>query len=255
MRTVTAKLFITRHRYLFRLLLTAFPLCIATAASSQEFEKLTTVALQLKPIFKGGLLKTGTETLSQDSVDFNLTLASGISGGMLVRKGLTKLLALEIGINYTRRNYELQITDHDTAFTGTSEFRLTAFEIPVALLAYIRIGESMYMNASMGYCLNYFPSDILTYDDYYTHYAVYNTHFRSAIQANLGTEYRTAKSGSFYIGATYLRPFGEIYSQHIEYEANGKDVDVFNGLTGDYLTLDLRYYFHAEPPKKVRRAD
>ena len=216
---------------------------------------MTTVAIQLKPIFKGGWLKTGEQTISENNVDFQMNLVSGISGGLLIRKGLTKLLAIEGGINYTKRNYELRITDYDTSFSGLSEFRIISFEIPMTLLAYIQMGEHLFMNSSLGYCLNYFPSDILTNNlSYYEQYAVYNAHYQSAIVANLGTEWRTEKSGSFYIGVTYLRPFDEIYSQQIKYEANGKKVIVYSGISGDYLTLDLRYYFHTAPPKKKPRS-
>ena len=210
--------------------------------------------LQVKPIFESGLLKTGKESLTQNNVDFNVTLKSGISGGALIRRGLSDLLSLETGLSYTKRKYELEITDRDTAFTGVSEFRIVSYEVPLSLLVFIQLGEKSFMNASLGYCLNIFASDIFTFDTtYFENYAVYQTRFRSAILANLGTEFRTDKSGYFYIGATYQRPFGDIYIEHILYDANGKKEDVITGLSGSYLTLDLRYYFHSEPIKKKKK--
>ena len=218
-------------------------------------DKVVTVGIQLKPIFESGLLKTGKESITQNNVDFNVTLKSGFSGGMLIRRGLSDLLSLEGGISYTKRKYDLVITDHDTAFSGLSEFRIVSYEIPLSLMVFIQLGEKIYMTASLGYCLNTFVSDIFTYDSaYFENYAVYNTHFRSAVIANLGTELRTEKSGYFYLGATYQRPFGDIYTEHIRYEANGKKEDVYTGLSGNYLTLDIRYYFHSEPVKKKKKA-
>lgn len=210
--------------------------------------------LQVKPIFESGLLKTGKENLTQNNVDFNVTLKSGVSWGALIRRGISDLISLETGISYTKRKYELGITDHDADFTGISDFRIISYEVPLSLMVFIQLGERSYMNASLGYCLNIFASDIFTFDTtYFENYAVYNTRFRSALLANLGTEFRTEKSGYFYVGATFQRPFGDIYTEHMLYEAHGKKEDVYTGLSGSYLTLDLRYYFHSEAIKKKKK--
>jgi hypothetical protein len=226
---------------------------LLSAAGSRAQERILTVGLQVKPIFASGLLKTGREQIIQDSVTFDIALRSGLSLGMIVRKGLSDLLSLEAGINYTKRKYDLTITDPGADFRGESNFRIISYEIPTSLLVYIRLGEQTYMNASLGHSLNIFASDILTYDTtYFVQYAVYNTRFRSAILANLGVEFRTEKSGYFYVGATYQRPFGDIYSSHTQYHGNGKKVDVYTGISGSYLTLDLRYFFHEDPQKKTK---
>jgi hypothetical protein len=217
-------------------------------------EKVLTAGIQIKPIFESGLLKTGKQTITQNNVDFGVLLSGGLSAGMVVRKGISDLLAFESGINYTKRSYTLDITDHDAGFTGSTPFRIIAYEIPAALLVYIRLGEKTYMNASLGPCLDIFATDIFTYDTtYFEHYAVYNSRFRAAVIANMGMEFRTERSGFFYIGATYHRPFGDIYSQHIQYKANGKEEDVYTGISGNYLTLDIRYYFYTAPDKKKRK--
>ena len=232
-----------------------FLLCCLSFPSAAQ-DKVVTAGIQLKPIFESGLLKTGKEELTQNNVDFTVTLKSGFSGGVIIRKGLSELLSLETGISLTKRKYELKINDRDTGFTGISEFRIVSYEIPLSLLVFIQVGEKTFMNASLGYCLNMFASDIFTYDTtYFENYATYNSRFRSAVLANLGAEYRTEKSGYFYIGATYQRPFGDIYGEQITYEANGKREIVGTGLSGSYLTLDLRYYFHADPQKKKKKKE
>lgn len=214
---------------------------------------VTTVGLQIKPIFESGLLKTGKEKISQNNVDFDITLKSGFAAGMIIRRGFSDLLSLEGGINYVKRKYELVITDNDAAFKGISEFRIIGYEIPLSLLVYAQLGENLFMNASMGYCLDIFVSDIYTFDtSYFDNYALFNSRFRSAVIANLGLELRTEKSGYFYIGASYHRPFGDIYVEKVLYEANGKKEEITTGLSGNYLTLDLRYFFHEEPDKKRR---
>jgi hypothetical protein len=241
------------HRITFFIAAACMILCCISFQSVAQ-DKLVTAGLQVKPIFESGLLKTGKEELTQNNVDFHVTLKSGFSGGVVIRRGLSELLSLETGIGLTKRKYELEITDRDTGFSGISEFRIISYEVPLSLLVFIQLGEKTFMNASLGYCLNIFASDIFTFDTtYFENYATYKTRFRSAILANLGAEYRTEKDGYFYLGATFQRPFGDIYTEHILYEANGKKEDVITGLSGSYLTIDLRYYFHSEPQKKKKK--
>jgi len=73
---------------------------------------------------ESGLLKTGKEEISQNNVDFHGDPEVRYFRSMVVRKGLSDLLSFEAGINYTKRKYELTITDRDAGFTGVSDFRI-----------------------------------------------------------------------------------------------------------------------------------
>jgi len=210
--------------------------------------KVTTVGFQIKPIFPNSFLSAGTKTIYQDNVRFDLTLASGFSAGMMVRHGFSDLLAIESGINYVKRSHELKITDG--SFEGTSKFRIIGYEIPVNLLVYIRLGEKIFMNASMGPAVDMFASDVQSSDDYYEQRSYRNNIFQPAVNGNLGLEYRTAKSGYFYIGASYHQPFSYIYATEIHYPKNNT-VPVIETIDGNYFTLDLRYFFYEDPKKKT----
>jgi len=119
---------------------------------------------------------------------------------------------------------------------------------------YIQLAEKLYMNASLGHSLNIFASDIFTYDTTYFENTLSLTPV-SVRPSSPTWDWNCVlkKSGYFYVGATYQRPFGDIYTEHILYEANGKKEDVYTGLSGNYLTLDIRYFFHSEPVKKSRK--
>jgi hypothetical protein len=177
--------------------------------------KLTTVGIQVKPIFPLNFVNTGAETVIQNDVKFELALNSGFSGGMLIRHGFSDLLAVESGINYVKRKYDLTITDGN--FKGSSQFRIIGYEIPVSLLAYIRLGEQLFMNGSMGHSLDMFASNVQSTDSYFLHRSFRKSVIQSAILANVGWEYRTEKSGYFYLGASYHRPFTYIYTSKIRY--------------------------------------
>jgi len=211
------------------------------------------VGIQVKPIFPSGLFSSGSESITRNTVQFDLGLQSGFSAGMLIRHSFNDLVAFEAGINYVKRKYDLGISDGN--FTGNSEFRIISYEIPASLLAYIRLGEKFFMNASLGHSLDMFASDVQSYSDYFTHYSSRRNFFQSAVIANLGWEYRTERSGYFYLGASYHRPFGDMYNTHIRYMANGKDEEIKTTLSGNYFTIDIRYFFYEDPKKKNKSTE
>jgi hypothetical protein len=214
---------------------------------------LTTVGLQIKPIFPNSYLGTGTQSVTQNGVTFDLGLNTGFSGGMIIRHAFSDLLAFETGINYVKRKYDLKITDG--SFSDSDQFRIIGYEIPVSFLVYIRLGEKFFMNASLGTSIDMFASDVESYDEYYFQHSYRTGFFLPAVLANLGWEYRTEKSGYFYVGASYHRPFTFIFDTRIRYEANGKYEKVAMNILGNYLTVDLRYFFYEDSRKKYKTPD
>jgi hypothetical protein len=218
-------------------------------------KNITTVGLQFKPIFQSSFFSTATQTVIDSTIKFDITLASGFSGGMVIRHGFSDLISLEGGINYVKRKYELTITDNN--FKINSEFRIIGYEIPLSLLVYIQLGEKIYINASLGHSLDMYASSVAVVATNYREIASRRHLFQSSLCANLGWEFRTEKSGYFYIGASYHRPFAYIYTSHTEYLEPGtypQKVIAFAStqLLGNYLTLDLRYFFHEDAKKKTK---
>ncbi len=231
-------------------LLTFLVLFWSIAAVAQS--KTTSVGLAYRPIFPLNFIGTGEETQIVDDVNFTTGLQHGFSGGMIIRRGFTDQLALEVGINYVKRNYTLSITDSSTIIED--QFRIIGYEIPVSILALIQLGEAVYMNASLGAGLDAAASSVRTAGAEFEQIAIKKHTVNPALNANVGWEYRTPSSGSIYLGATYHRPIAEIYSNSVLYRKNGNDVIARNQLSGSYLTVDLRYYFAAEKdPKKKKK--
>ncbi len=208
-------------------------------------KNLTTVGIQIKPIFPVSFLGTGPVSEESKNVKFETSLHSGFSGGIIIRQGLNNLLALETGISYVKRNYDLSIVDSGT--TINSSLRMFSYEIPLMLMVYAQVGEKIYMNGSMGPSINMYPSNLVKYNDFFTTIFYRDHIFQPTINGNIGAEYRTEKSGFFYFGISYQRPFNSIFDEKTRYQRNGKDVTVINSIAGSYLTIDLRYYFHEEP--------
>jgi hypothetical protein len=227
-----------------------FLIFVVPNVSAQK--NVTTVGVQYKPIFPLNFLGTGKQASDAGTVRFVTEQTSGFSGGLFIRHNFSDLVGLEGGINYVKRKFTLTISD--TGFVGESNFRIIGYEIPVSVVIYARIGEKLYANGSLGPSLDMFASDIITFDTYFRNNAARRSTFQGAVNANLGFEYRTEKSGSFYIGASYHRPFTFIYAQATEYKQFGKKETVYNALVGNYLTIDLRYFFHEDPKNKKKKS-
>jgi hypothetical protein len=237
-------------KYLRAILLLGTILMVA-ADSIHAQQRTTSVGLCYRPIFPLAFLGTGEEQQSVDNINFTLGLKSGFSGGMVIRRGFTELLSGEIGINYVKRNYDYSITDSGKVFNDG--FTLIGYEVPISLLAFIQLGEAVFMNASMGVGLDAFASSVRTYNDNYEQFAIKKHSVEPSLNANIGWEYRTYKSGAIYLGATYHRPFSEVFTNSTIYRKGTVETGSFTQLSGSYLTADLRYYFHAEKDAKKKR--
>lgn len=216
-------------------------------------ERVTTFGIQFKPIITSELLNTGKQEVKQNNVEFLVNPKTGYSFGMVIRKGMTKNLSLESGINYLNRKFEMSINDPDSSFQESSGFSLVNYEIPISLLVYIRLSEYIYMNVSGGLALDIYPSDLYTYSPNFQNDVFMFNWIRPSLIANIGWEYRTDKSGYFYLGASYHRPFSYMAKEVIWYNGNKRDERVELNLSGNYITIDFRYFFHEDAEKKKRK--
>lgn len=216
-------------------------------------EKVSTVGFQLKPVFTSTLLGTGMETFSDSGFTYSVGQKTGFAAGMIIRRGYTKNLSLEFGINYCRRN--IHIESEYGSEQSRSDMRIIGYEIPVSQLVFVRLSKHLYMNVSAGLCLNMFPSDVQSVNERIYAIAGRKLILNPSLLANLGFEYRTEKRGYFYMGASFNRPFSPIYDVAIDYYQNKTIVNsVVHSMNGAYLTVDFRYFFHEDPEKRKARS-
>lgn len=223
------------------------------AATAQE--RVTTFGIQFKPMLPIQFFNAGKQTQTLNNVDYTVDPKLGFAFGMVIRKGLTKSLSLETGINVLKRNFEITIDDVDSSFSGTSQFQLLNYEIPVLGLVYVQINRQMFMNASGGVSFDMYPTPLYTEGSYYANGVLRTYWLQPSLLANIGWEYRTEKSGYFYFGATIHRPFRQIFTEYITYKGeSGKRFEqVSFDLTGNYITIDFRYFFHEDPERRKKK--
>ena len=206
--------------------------------------------LQYKPILPLKVLNVEDITLNENGYNATISPLLGHSFGGIIRWGFTDKIALESGLSYVRRNFNMDITLDDT-LSGNGEFGIVQYEIPFQGLFYVRLSKRYYMNAATGISLNFRASDVGNRTENSQFTQITNIQgINMAYIANIGFEYRSKKSGIFYLGAsltTPFRPLGKItlYSEDI---VNTKRV--VGLLSGNYISVDVRYFFQDTSKKK-----
>ena len=225
-------------------------------------ERVVTAGFQFKPLFSSKFFNTGPQELSweakyydtipqliyQDSAFFKISPESGYCLGMVIRAGLSETWSLETGINFVRRNYQLDMSD--STGSESTNFKLVSYQIPFQALVFIQLSDEVFMDVSMGVAADFYPSDIATYGDRFIHSSSRLSWLSSSLLANIGWEYRTPESGYFYLGASYNRPFNNIMRSFFKRPTNDYGPEEYIDLKGNYLTVDLRYFFHSDPVKR-----
>jgi len=240
-----------------RALFFCFVICISTS-DIQAQTGVKAFGIQIKPIFPLGLVNTDgqvikdAETGSTLSIDVN----SGYSIGAVVRFGINDRFSFETGINYVARNYSFNLTNPGFE-VSTADLRFPGYEIPALFMVFVRLSENIHMSVTAGVSFDLFPTaGVVTSDRDSIEYGLLEENWVIiSLVANIGFEYRTKKSGYFYLGASYHSPFGDMADVFVSYrETNSNEhiilVEPFPSVSGNYLSLDLRYYFNPESSKK-----
>ena len=126
-------------------------------------EDRTTFGLQYKPIIPSEYFNSAHFNTSLANYNFNLSPKYSSSFGMLVRHKINRTFSIESGLNYTHRNYNLQIQNNNIFFEDKTTFSIRSYEIPVQLLTYVRATKYWYLNVAFGGSHNVLASDILSY--------------------------------------------------------------------------------------------
>lgn len=219
---------------------------------------MATLGVQLKPLIPNSFVDFGPETVDGDELEAVWTPQLSLSFGMVVRYGFTQNFSIESGINLVRRNYELSMLAKDVNVAGEVNFAFVGYEVPVQALYYVQLGEHLWMNASGGISLDLYPSNTFTsgstlqdttyYD--FEQYTARNSWLQLAVQANYGFEWRTKDKGYFYIGATYHQPFSPMALGEAKFYWQDAILREYAELSGNYFTVDLRYFFHEDPERR-----
>lgn len=226
---------------------------IATAQEANKPELLTVFGIQYKPIIPAAYFDAASISAEWEGFAFDLQPQYSYSLGMVVRKGLSKTFSVEYGINYIQQNYRLGMQHTELELGDVTDFGIRSYEIPFQALVYVQVAPDWFLNAAFGLSSNIIASDVFSYgevDPEFFQNTFRRKRHQTALIANVGAEYRTEKKGFYYIGLSLHRPWKDIARVYPEYDG----VHHFNDLApneeayylellGNFLTLDLRYFF------------
>jgi len=235
-------------------LLTAFLILPVFIVSAQE--KVLTAGVQVRPFFSNKFFKTGPQLKDSSNVSFMVTPKGGYSAGGIIRYGINNTLSFETGINFIKRPHDLTLnktTDGSIVNTVNTDFSAISYEMPANMLVFIQLGEKLFMDVALGVSLDFYPSNLNTRGEYFNHYSIRKNWMFPAVNASIGYEWRTEKSGYFYLGSSYHNPLNDIYITTIGYYEDGRyQTGQQFLLSGNYLSVDFRYFFHQYPLKKQK---
>jgi hypothetical protein len=220
-------------------------------------EKQTQFGLSVKPMISGSLLNEGLAERNESGLQTEIPKLFGYSAGMCIRHGFTRRFSIESGIHFVQRNYSFNIQDANYNRNTERPFRVVGYQVPVLALVYVQLTKQVYMDVAFGFSADLFPSDVAILESDLLAEMRRRSWVQGALEANLGWEWRSKESGIFYLGATYHRPFGDIFYVVFEYDGAPEDplnqeilTDMY--FDGNFLTLDFRYFF---PIKKTKKGE
>lgn len=206
--------------------------------------------LQFKPLIPGDFLGESSTTLQNGGFKAIYNQQFGYSFGAVTRIGITDLISIETGINQVQRNYSIDFSLADSNLTSQMNFGMISYDIPVNGLIYIRLTEELYMNASLGGSMVFNPSNVakIMYPrglNEFIHEGRRRSRVGFEINANIGFEWRTEKSGFFYVGASGRIPVQPIFDIAAAWGHQKVSNQIFQvgEMNGTYLAFDFRYFF------------
>lgn len=215
---------------------------------------------QYKPLIPEDFLSNTQIKVSDGPLQAQFIQLQGYSFGATTRLGFTKLISFETGINQVKRNYRTSYQLADSNLLGETNFGIVSYDIPLNLLFYVQLSEKFFMNVSLGSSFIFFPSNVGVYTildkHLFTSEGRRTSHFGGSMNGNIGFEYRTEKYGFFYIGASGIIPFKNIYRVAANYEYGNNIIYSASGaINGGYLSLDFKYFFPviAKKGEQVKR--
>jgi hypothetical protein len=216
--------------------------------------RVLTAGMKVRPFFSSKFFKTGPQQKDSSQVQFTVKPVGGYSVGGVVRYGISHTLSFETGIHFIKRPYRVSLEKTDgnhSVHKVETRFSSISYEIPTCLLVFLQLSEHLFMDVFMGFSMDFYPSNLNTTGEHFNHYSVRKNWIFPSVKAGLGYEWRTAKKGYFYLGASYHQPLDDIFVTTIGYYENGRyQTGQQFILSGNYLAIDLAYFFHQEPLKK-----
>jgi hypothetical protein len=180
--------------------------------------------------------------------------------GCALRVDFSKTFSLRTGLYYISRQHQFKVGISDaigqviSSEIYSNSINYIGYEIPAMLLAYARLGENVFLNNSIGFSFDFFPSSAQKLDpnEAFKMFVGRNSWIVPSLKASIGFEYRSMKNGYFYFGGNFHQPFFSIADLFVERNNPapfGLQAQKLP-LSGTYFSLDAIFYL---PPGKENK--
>jgi hypothetical protein len=207
--------------------------------------------LQTRVVIPSNFLGAVETNLSDQGFSSSLKQKLGFSYGALVRADFTKNITIEGGINFIQRHFNASMTYTDSIefIKDTNRLTFINYELPLTGIVKIQLGKSIFSMVGLGPAFTFKPTSVKLIDQPGGKHTFYHTgsvkKFGIDLNAQIGFEYRTKKSGFYYFGGSAKIPTSYLFNWGGKYSQQGSSnylID-FAKVNGAFLSLDLRYYF------------
>lgn len=232
---------------------------VVTFSQSRKPKVPSYFGFQVKPILPTNFI--GQPVTKQEIKGFKtvMTQRTGYSFGGVVRAGVTKLIAIETGINFNQRNFDLDISYPDSNAYGKNDMSFVTYDIPIRGLVYIQLADQWFMNTAIGTAITYNPTNVgvITLPGGFSKFrhTGLGKKVNFEINASIGFEFRTEKKGFFYLGAYAAVPVSPIMYLKSEYDNSGftlvTDAENTGRVDGSFFAFEFKYFFPIVKKKDI----
>jgi hypothetical protein len=206
--------------------------------------------IHTKIIVPSNFLGSVKTSLVNEGFQSTLTQKTGFSYGALIRADYTKNITLECGINYIQRQFtaDMSYSDSIELIQDTNKLTFINYELPITGIVKIQLARTVFALVGLGPSFTFKPTNVALVDLPGGKHTFYHSgsvkKFGVDLNVQGGFEFRTKKSGYFYIGSgvkvptAYLFNWGGKYAQ----QGSSESLIAFDKTNGAFLSFDIRYY-------------
>ena len=231
-------------------ILTLLFILVSLNVCGQSIKFPSYFGIHYRTVFPNNFVGSKSVTLLNQEFTSTCLQKTGYSIGATVRAGITKLISFETGINLIHRNFHLNMSAADSNQFAKRDLSFLSYDIPLNCLIYIKLNKSWYANASLGIAASYKPSTIGGVNNtggnhsfIHTGYVDYKKKFTADFNGNIGFEFRSKKSGFFYLGGSVQIPLAPLFILAGMYKYEGYELVSVANVNGSFLSLDLKFFF------------
>lgn len=241
-----------------------FLICFSVDAQKNKKEKKPRVpsyfGIAIRPNFPTDFIGKREVVLNENGFYSSLKQNAGFTAGASVRVGLTKLISIETGLNFTQRNFSLNSSIADSGLFFTDNLRFIEYDIPLNIFFNIQLAEQWFMNASLGGTVIMRPTSVGTVNQpnakhrfIHTGWLKKNNIWGFGFNGNIGFELRTRNAGFFYLGGVVNVPITPIFTFVAYHKYNSFIQEHTEDLTNGYLSIEFKYFFKNIKNKKAKQ--